>query len=158
MADPAPSVPAVRRANKAEVAQWFEVSLPTVDAWIRKGAPVVQRGSQGVPWVLDLKAIAEWRFRGEPPADDLPPHDRRAWYQSENERVKLERELGQLVPASDAHREMAELVKVVTAGLDGLPDILERDAGIPPEAVTRVQELADAIREQLYRQAVEGEP
>ena len=33
--------------NRAEVAALLEVSLPTVDAWVRKGCPVVERGGKG---------------------------------------------------------------------------------------------------------------
>lgn len=44
----------------------------------------------------------------------MKPKERKDWFQSENERVKLEPSLKQLVPASDVHREMALIFKVVT--------------------------------------------
>ena len=85
----------------------------------------------------------------------LPPTERKAWYQSENERVKLEKELASLLDVEDVHRNMSALVKAAVATLDGLPDILERDIGLPPEAVQRVQELVDALREQMYRAIID---
>lgn len=55
--------------NKQGCAAHFNVSLPTIDAWVRKGAPVVQRGGSGVPWQLDLSDIARWlESRGRKPS------------------------------------------------------------------------------------------
>lgn len=48
-------------ANKHEVAAFFEVSLPTVDAWLRKGMPYEQKGGKGKPWIFDLRKVNEWR-------------------------------------------------------------------------------------------------
>lgn len=89
--------------------------------------------------------------------DDLPPQERRAWYQSENERVKLEQGLRELVPAEEAHREMSRLAKAVASGLDSLADMLERDAGLPPEAIEMVEKVTDNLREQMYQSIIEDE-
>jgi len=80
----------------------------------------------------------------------LPPTDRKAWYQSENERVKLEVQLRSLLSADEVHLEMSRLAKAVTTTLDSLPDILERDCDLSPEAILRVQDSVDALREQMY--------
>lgn len=50
--------------------------------------------------------------------DELMPLDRKAWFQSENERVKLESALRNLVPVDEVQREMASLAKAVASGLD----------------------------------------
>ncbi len=83
--------------------------------------------------------------------DELMPTDRKAWYQSENERLKLERELRLLVPADEVQREMAALAKAMASSLDSLSDMLERDAGLPPEAIELVERVTDALREQMYQ-------
>lgn len=80
----------------------------------------------------------------------LPPSDRKAWYQSENERVKLEVQLRSLLCSNKVHREMSQLAKAVTTTLDSLPDILERDCDLSPEAILRVQDSVDALRDQMY--------
>lgn len=90
-------------------------------------------------------------------SDDLHPQDRKAWFQSENERVKLERELRNLVPVDEVQREMSNLAKAVASGLDGLADMLERDAGLPPESIELVEQTTDALREQMYRSIIEDE-
>lgn len=94
---------------------------------------------------------------GDGDPDTLPPTERRAWYQSENERVKLEQELRQLVRVEDAHREMSSIAKAVTTTLESLPDILERDCGIDAESVARVQDVIDGIRAQLYERIIEDD-
>lgn len=87
--------------------------------------------------------------------DEMTPTDRRAWYQSETERVKLEQELRYLVPVDEVQREMSSLAKAVAGGLDSLADMLERDAGIEPEAIELVERATDALREQMYKAIIE---
>ena len=52
------------------------------------------------------------------------PHERKARYQSERERLKFEQETAQLIPASDVRREFAIWAKAVVQVLETLPDIL----------------------------------
>ncbi|MEN1941020.1 DUF1441 family protein [Luteimonas sp. MJ174] len=85
---------------------------------------------------------------------DLPPKDRKDYYQSENERLKVEVTIGQLIPAVEVEADYAELVKKVVKVLDTLPDILERDCALAPEAAETVQKTCDSIRQQLYELAV----
>lgn len=134
------------KANKAQCAQFFDVSLPTIDAWIRKGAPVEQRGSQGVSWVIDLRAIAEWVYSS--PADantsydpnDLPPTDRRAWFQSENERLKFEAEQRELIPAGEVEETVATAFAAIAHLIRGIPDELERKHGLSGEVIELVED------------------
>ena len=55
------------------------------------------------------------------------------------------------VLADDARAEMAGIAKTVTQMLDTLPDILERDAGLPAKAVVRCQEIIADARDQLAK-------
>ena len=50
----------------------------------------------------------------------MRPTDRRAWFQSENERLKFEQEQGRLIPAGEVEAEMAEVAKIVTRALETL--------------------------------------
>jgi phage terminase Nu1 subunit (DNA packaging protein) len=51
----------IRKVNRAELAEVFGVSLPTVDAWIRAGCPFDQRGTSGKPWIFDTADVLRWR-------------------------------------------------------------------------------------------------
>lgn len=46
--------------NRADLATLHGISLPTIDAWVRKGCPFVQRGSKGKEWQFDTAAVIEW--------------------------------------------------------------------------------------------------
>ncbi|MEO7860254.1 MAG: terminase small subunit [Nitrospirales bacterium] len=47
--------------NKADLAEFFQVSAPTIDDWVRRDCPVVKRGKPGVDWVFDFRAVRKWR-------------------------------------------------------------------------------------------------
>ena len=52
-------------ANRAQLANLLEVSLPTVDAWVRKGCPVVERGGRGREWKFFIPEVCNWRILTE---------------------------------------------------------------------------------------------
>lgn len=87
----------------------------------------------------------------------MPPKDRKDWFQSENERIKLETTLKQLVPVADVHLEMAVLVKAITQVLDTWPDKLERDKGWNAEQLTEVQIIVDELRDILASRVMDAE-
>ena len=89
--------------------------------------------------------------------DDMAPQDRKAWYQSERERLKFEQEIGELLPASDVAREMASMAKAMIQGLETLPDILERDCAMTPSAVLRVQNIIDDMRDQIAQKVADAD-
>lgn len=89
------------------------------------------------------------------PADEndpmrMRPQDRRAWFQSENERLKFESEQGRLIPAAEVEAEMAEMAKVVTRALATLPDKLERDLRICSDVVGYVARQCRTTMEELH--------
>ena len=49
-----------KQVNRSHLAETFGVALPTVDAWVKKGVPVVTRGGRGQEWVFDTAAVARW--------------------------------------------------------------------------------------------------
>ena len=48
--------------NRAEVAEFYGASLPTIDAWVRKGCPYIEKGSRGRPYRFNLGEVMEWRI------------------------------------------------------------------------------------------------
>ncbi|MDO6406266.1 DUF1441 family protein [Pantoea phytobeneficialis] len=81
--------------------------------------------------------------------DKMLPPDRKAWFQSERERLKFQQETGELIPASEVAREFSSMAKAVVQVLETLPDILERDCAMTPAAVVRVQKVIDDLRDQI---------
>ncbi|MHA1067018.1 DUF1441 family protein [Enterobacter ludwigii] len=89
--------------------------------------------------------------------EEMDAHERKAWYQSERERLKFEQETSQLIPASDVRREFASMAKAVVQVLETLPDILERDCALQPVAVARVQNIIDDLRDQMAQRVFEAD-
>lgn len=88
---------------------------------------------------------------------EMSPQDRKAWYQSENERLRFEAASRELIPAEEVAREYASLAKAVVMVLETLPDILERDCALTPTAVTRVQIIIDDLRDEMARKIQESD-
>lgn len=133
--------------------------------------PVVQEGRSGVAWIIDLSAAARWLIaRGaatenerphdvsEFDPDLLPPSERKAWYESEFKKRQLQELDGELMRGEIHEREMAEVIKIVVAGLERLPDLLERDAGISGKAVIKCRDIIDDLRNAVYQELVDGPP
>jgi hypothetical protein len=91
----------------------------------------------------------------------LPPIERRAWFQSENERLKVECDMGRLIPAAEVEAEMAQMARTVVRALETLPDTVERDLRAPPEVIEylidKVYELRRQLTCELAAAAGEGE-
>lgn len=87
----------------------------------------------------------------------LPPGDRRAWYQSENERLKVEADQGRLIPAIEVEAEMATLAKTVVRELEILPDTIERDLRVGPEVIEYLQDKIYKLRQQIAGAVAEAE-
>lgn len=151
MSDPVAisSVGRLRRANKAEAAEFFDVSIPAVDSWLRRGCPVVSRGSRTQPWVFDLLAVAEWRINGrradaEADPDSLPPMERKAWYDGETKKRELQARDRELIPAAELESCIARAFAALSQGIRSIPDNLERRIGCSPEIAEAVERLLES--------------
>ena len=76
----------------------------------------------------------------------MEPKERKDWYQSENERIKLEKEQRKLIPVDE----------VVVQVLETIPDVLERDCALTPQAVGVVQQAIDDLRYTLQEKSYEA--
>jgi len=147
----------VHRANKAEAAVFFRIELATVNRWISRGMPVIQAGSRGVPWSIDLLEAARWRFGSLAPNDDgttvdpevLEPRARKDWYEGEKVRVALAVQNGDLVTVDEYRDELAGILKEVAATLETLPDVLERKCPMDGHTIIELQTILDRERAAL---------
>ena len=100
--------------NRAELARLFDVSLPTVDSWRRRGLPVEQGGGRGRPMRFSLPAAIAWRLEQEAGEDDRDAvvsfeEARTAKMVAEAElaRIELQKRRGEVVEL-DVVAELAE--------------------------------------------------
>lgn len=49
-----------KQVNRSGLAETFGVVTVTVDSWVKKGCPFVERGGRGKEWVFDTADIARW--------------------------------------------------------------------------------------------------
>ncbi|MEM6603287.1 MAG: terminase small subunit [Pseudomonadota bacterium] len=58
--------------SKVDLANYFGVTRPTVDDWVRSGCPVVQKGNKRTPWKFNSADVYAWRLRqAEQASDDV---------------------------------------------------------------------------------------
>lgn len=106
-----------------------------------------------------VKYLQAGHVAGEVEVDPerLTPFMRRAHYQSELEKLKLETERRELIPRIEVEQEMAHVLKIVAEMMDTLPDILERDCGLKPKVLDKVEKCLDKTRDDLHTRLTEGE-
>ena len=138
------SPPSFRLANKLQVSEFFNVSFKTVDLWVRRGCPFVERGGTSSPWVFDLLAVAEWRYtrpkraRFDDP-DDLRPKDRKDWFEGEKVRIRVEELMANLITRAEFDAEKDRIQSALEECLERLPGRLESACSLPPA-------VAEALR------------
>ena len=86
--------------------------------------------------------------------DKLEPFKRRAHYQAEMDKIRLQRDRGELVPAVEVEQAYAEVFTILAQALDTLPDVLERDAAATPAQLVVIEATIDKAREQLYQRLI----
>lgn len=153
----------IRLGSKSGCAEFFGVSLPTVESWVRRGMPTVQQGSRGVAWVIDLLAVAEWRFTGkagdgEADPEEMAPSDRKAWYEGETKRRDLQVRDRELIPAGDVERVIATAFAALASDVWAIPDLLERRHGVSGELAGQVADALAPAMEALAGRLAEFAP
>ena len=186
---PAPPEPLL---NRGQIAQCFNVSENTINKWVGKGMPVETEGGNGVAYEFRFSECEQWFKEAQQQAaaekaaanefvaqrrmeflgvekDDaragFTPAQMRELAQAELVWMQAAKQRGALVPTD----EMVELLDTVfsemRAGLDGLPDWLEREFSLSGEGVAAVIKYNDgilravqhAIKEAALSSVIEGD-
>lgn len=126
-AKPAPKPKAPKTVNRAALAELFGVSLPTVDAWRRRGVPQVEagRGQIGfiprdvVAWLLDREREQSAKHELEISLVEL--ERRRALADTELAELRLARERAEVTPNDIAVGLIAAEYEAVRAKIQAIP-------------------------------------
>lgn len=117
-----------RAVNRSELADFFGVSLPTIDTWVRLGCPVVQRGSRGVEWTFNTADVARWtRDRaaeeaagtGKADVEELERREQQA--KTGLTELRLAKERALVAPIAEFEKLWARAFATVTAGMRNIP-------------------------------------
>jgi hypothetical protein len=134
-------IPSVRIKNKAEVAEFFGISLPTLDTWIRKDCPCIQPGGRGVQWQFDVLEVAKWKYGSQEDVgpnnpEEMTPKERLDWYRGNRERDSHAKERGMLIPFDLMEQLLGSAFSDIRAGLLSQHNIIASEyPEIPADAI-----------------------
>lgn len=159
--------------NKAGLGRVAGVTLKTVDDWVRRGLPVLTKGTNGQQWRIDTAAAIEWivsqrvalaRAQGVTPSSaggDLDLNEQRARESKERadkyalENAKARREL---IPIEDVIDHWGKMISAAKRQLRGVP-VRARSAGVLPDLSPQgAADLLRLIDEALTELAGDGVP
>ena len=70
--------------------------------------------------------------------------------------LDLEKKKSNLAEVSQVRDEFVRLVRVLTEGADGLPDVIEHTTGAPADVISKIADQVDRWRIDMYRMAAEA--
>lgn len=116
-----------KAVNRTELANVFGVSLPTVDGWVRNGAPNRKPlGSRSV--LFNTADIANWlrdRAReeatGSAPADEQQLRRRKMLAETEKAELELAKAKGEVAPVREFERATAGLMAIIRQNILNVP-------------------------------------
>ena len=113
----------------------------------KNGYPAYKLADVAGP-LLGIKLIQS----GDCNPEELTPKERKDWYDGEHKRRDLQIRDRELIPVEEFTRIYSHMLKVVAAGLETLPDMLERDAGLSGKQLEPVFTVVDGLRETIYHE------
>lgn len=142
------------------LADEFGIDRRTVKKRLEGIAPAGESSGGHPAWRLRDVAGAVLGLRAPVPdgvvdPDTMPPKERLDHYRAEREKSKWEQEQRISIPAPEVEAVVAAAFKVLSQGLDTIPDVLENDCALGPAEVERSIEVVDGIRDSLYQQLLE---
>ncbi|TIL84297.1 MAG: DUF1441 family protein [Mesorhizobium sp.] len=162
--------------NKGDVAQFFGVSITTVDAWLRDGMPWVSEGTNGRAWEFQASQVWAWRkatvaaeetrsaeaqaaieamrlkLIGGQVGDTiraLPPRERQQIYDVELAHRRLMAESNRLIERDVVLENLQDLLSLMRDTVTGLSDRLDREAGLNAKQIEAVDTIGADMLIQL---------
>lgn len=133
-----------RNVNRTELAEINGVSMPTVDDWVSRGCPVVQRGGRGRAWVFNTAEVRSWRdddIRAQTSHTENASKDelllRKLAAETEQAELDLAKAKEQVVPVEQYERALTKAFGEVRAGLRNV---------LPQRAARRLMGESDETR------------
>ncbi|APU00739.1 hypothetical protein [Aeromonas phage Asp37] len=148
------------RWNLSQLAKAFGLHRDTIRTRIND-AGVKPCGKKANASIYKLHEAAEAIFAGTTIAGDqtdpakLDPKSRKEWFQSENERLKFQEAIKELIKSGEHRDNIAKTLKSVASFFDSLPDRMERSRMFTPEQLEALEGECDKMRNQLYEELQE---
>jgi terminase small subunit / prophage DNA-packing protein len=114
--------------SRAGISEMWGVALTTVDAWVRAGCPVVQRGSRGVEWAFNTADVAKWRENraaeqavGKGPLDEEELKKRKLAAETALAELELAKAKALVAPLDQVERMVSRAFAEVRTGVRNVP-------------------------------------
>lgn len=148
------------RWNISTLAKAFSLHRDTVRARLNDAGVKPVGKKANAPLYL-LAEAAEAIFAGSTVSNDaadpakLDPKSRKEWFQSENERLRFQTAVKQLIPEGEHRDNTAKTIKGIASFFDSLPDKMERTRLFTPEQLEALEAVCDQQRTQIYAELLE---
>ena len=132
--------------SRQDLADTFGVAGSTVDGWVRRGLPVVQRGSKGVAWQFNTSDVASWleqrasERQGVGETDEKALRARKLAAEAAKIELELARARGDLVPLKQLERALANTFAELKTNMRTVPSRVAT-ALIGEESETRIKQV-----------------
>ncbi len=114
--------------GRQELADIFGVSGPTVDAWMRNGAPYITAGSKGISWEINTAEISEWLINksvdeatGATQAGEAEVERRMKFAKMQRVELQLEKEKKLVAPIDEMSQALSVTFATMRAALRIIP-------------------------------------
>ncbi len=142
--------------NKAELSEILGIAERTITSYQKNGLPIEIDGGRGQSNSYNTKEVIDWLIDWRMSKLSSPgvqakyvfeeERARLTHHQANREALKEQEEEGELIPAEHVARQDAEKNKAFVQLIDQLPDILERDHGLPADVISQVVAGLDDFR------------
>lgn len=137
-----------------KIAKCYGVARETVLKRLTNVTPVGHKNGGAVYHLRDVSELVDTRQKesyADKNPEEMAPKDRRDWYAGESERLKLQAQRSELIPADEFRDELSSTIKQLIQFIDTLPDVLDQSLNLDPQVIERIQQLCDDQRETLYQ-------
>ena len=117
-----------KQVTRQALADVFGVSLPTIDAWVRKGCPFVEKGGRGQEWKFNTASVSTWlRDRDVEEATGGIPDDleelklREQKAKTELTELELATKKGEVALIAEFERAQAMVFAAIRANIMNVP-------------------------------------
>ena len=117
-----------KQVTRQALADVFGVSLPTIDAWVRKGCPFVEKGGRGQEWQFNTAQVSKWlRDRDVEEATGGIPDDieqlriRKQKAETELAELELAEKKGEVALIAEFERAQSMVFAAIRANIMNVP-------------------------------------
>lgn len=117
------------KLNRSDLARLFGRSLGTIDRWVQRDCPYLEKAEKGRQWVFDSAAVIEWyadRWLGESSTADgvaslQAERARKTAVERRLAEIALQKKLGEVVEVEDVAEVVGDALTRVRAALLNVP-------------------------------------